>query len=65
MTVALALSATALVVTLALLVATTAGVLARFDGATYPVAIRTAAAAFVAVLTLACTITAALATVIR
>ncbi|MGW4651503.1 hypothetical protein [Kitasatospora sp. NPDC004289] len=50
----------ALVVLFALLAAAAAGVLARFDGATYPAAITRAATTFTAVLALAAAITAAL-----
>ncbi|MGW4982997.1 hypothetical protein [Streptomyces mirabilis] len=65
MTIALVLLSTALVVALAVLAATAAGILARMDGATTPAAIKSAAAVFAAALTLACAITAALAAVIR
>ncbi|MFD5633594.1 hypothetical protein ACFWJM_05540 [Streptomyces sp. NPDC127077] len=63
MTVALILLSSALVMTLALLAATAAGILARIDGATYPAAFTRAATAFATTLTLASAITAALATV--
>ncbi|WP_329174926.1 hypothetical protein OG754_19200 [Streptomyces decoyicus] len=54
----------ALVVVLALLAAAAAGKLARLDGATYPTAISRAAITFAAVLTLAATLTGALAAVL-
>ncbi len=59
--VSIVLLTAALVVVLALLAATAIGKLARLGGTTYPVAIARAAAAFTAVLTLAATLTAALA----
>ncbi|PRH76758.1 hypothetical protein C6N75_23900 [Streptomyces solincola] len=52
----------ALVLLVALLAAAGAGQLARMDGASYPTAIRRAAAAFAAVLTLAALATGTLAT---
>ncbi|WP_019712051.1 hypothetical protein [Streptomyces xinghaiensis] len=58
---ALILLTAAVVMILALLAAAGAGKLARLDGATYPAALTRAAAAFIAVLTLAATCTAALA----
>lgn len=54
-----------LLLTLALLAAAAAGILARMDGATYPAAITRAATAFLAVLTLAAAATGALASVLR
>ncbi|GAB2766526.1 hypothetical protein [Streptomyces bullii] len=65
MTIAVVLLSTGLVVALAALAAIAAGILARMDGATLPVATRTAAAVFAAALTLACAITAALASILR
>ncbi|MFE2585220.1 hypothetical protein [Streptomyces sp. NPDC059378] len=59
--IAVVLLTTGLVVVFALLVAATAGVLARLDGATYPRALMRAATAFAAVLTLIAAITGALA----
>jgi len=59
--VAVVLQSTALVLVVALLAAAGAGKLARMDGATYPTALTRAATAFAAVVTLAATITAALA----
>jgi hypothetical protein len=59
--VAVVLLTTALVIVVALLAAAGAGKLARMEGATYPIALTRAAAAFTAVLTLAATVTAALA----
>ncbi|MET9111925.1 hypothetical protein [Streptomyces zhihengii] len=53
----------ALVIVVALLVAASAGKLARMEGATYPTALTRAGAAFAAVLTLAATVAAALAAV--
>lgn len=58
---AVILLATALVVVFALLAATTAGILARLDGATYPTALLRAAATFAAALTLAAAVAGALA----
>ncbi|MFE7100250.1 hypothetical protein [Streptomyces erythrochromogenes] len=52
--------ATVMVVVLALLVAATAGKLARLDGATYPAALTRAATTFAAVLTLAAVLTGVL-----
>ncbi|MFF7982557.1 hypothetical protein ACFZDK_26090 [Streptomyces sp. NPDC007901] len=54
-----------LVVILALLVAAGAGKLARLGGATYPAALRQAATAFAAVLTLAAAVADALAAVLN
>jgi hypothetical protein len=59
--VAVVLLTTALVIVVALLAAVGAGKLARMEGATYPTALTRAAVAFTAVLTLAATVTAALA----
>jgi len=59
--VAVVLLSTALVIVVALLAAAGAGKLARMEGATYPTALTRAAVAFTAVLTLAATVTAALA----
>ncbi|MGW2826414.1 hypothetical protein ACWC24_36335 [Streptomyces sp. NPDC001443] len=61
MSVAVVLLAIGLVVVIALLAAAGAGTLARMDGATYPVALTRAATAFATVITLATTVTAALA----
>lgn len=61
MSVAVALLAAALVVVFALLAAAGAGKVARLDGASYPNAVKQAAAAFTVVLTLAIALTAALA----
>ncbi|HWU06966.1 MAG TPA: hypothetical protein VN520_11375 [Streptomyces sp.] len=58
---AVVLLSTALVIVVALLAAAGAGKLARMEGATYPTALTRAAVAFTAVLTLAATVTAALA----
>lgn len=58
---AVVLLTTALVIVVALLAAAGAGKLARMEGATYPTALTRAAVAFTAVLTLAATVTAALA----
>ncbi|MFF0383515.1 hypothetical protein [Streptomyces sp. NPDC004286] len=58
---AVVLLTTALVIVVALLAAAGTGKLARMEGATYPTALNRAAAAFAAVLTLAATVTAALA----
>jgi hypothetical protein len=58
--VAVVLLTAALVVVFALLAAVGAGKLARLDGASYPSAVRLAAAAFTATLTLASAITAAI-----
>ncbi|MFI6658131.1 hypothetical protein ACIBL8_21710 [Streptomyces sp. NPDC050523] len=60
---AVILLTTALVVMVALLAAVGAAKLARIEGATYPAALRHAAATFAAVLTLAAAVTAALAAV--
>ncbi|MFF5505120.1 hypothetical protein [Streptomyces roseolus] len=62
MTVAVVLLAIALVLVVALFAAAAAGKLARMDGATYPTALTRAATAFVAVITLATGVTAAIAT---
>ncbi|MBM7055460.1 hypothetical protein OG322_27655 [Streptomyces sp. NBC_01260] len=64
MTITLALSI-ALIVALAVLAATAAAVLARVDGATFPIALKAAATVFAATITLACATTAALASVLR
>ncbi|MFD4116913.1 hypothetical protein ACFWSJ_26120 [Streptomyces niveus] len=64
MTIALVLHTTALVIVVALLAAAGTGKLARMDGATYPTALTRAVAAFAAVITLAATTTAALATLL-
>ncbi|MER5381787.1 hypothetical protein ABT040_16110 [Streptomyces sp. NPDC002688] len=56
-------SITTLVVVVALLAAAGAAKLARLDGASYPTALKQAATAFAAVLTLAAAVTAALAAV--
>ncbi|MET9556379.1 MULTISPECIES: hypothetical protein [unclassified Streptomyces] len=61
MTVAVVLQSTAVVIVVALLTAACTGKLARMDGATYPAALTRAATAFAAVITLAATVTAALA----
>ncbi|MFF2949820.1 hypothetical protein ACFVVU_00510 [Kitasatospora sp. NPDC057965] len=61
MTVAVVILATALVFVVALLAAAGVGKLARMDGATYPAALTRAAAAFTTIITLAATVTAALA----
>ncbi|MHA4820003.1 hypothetical protein ACXZ65_37275 [Streptomyces aculeolatus] len=61
MAVAVVLQSTALVLVVALLAGVGAGKLARMDDATYPAALTRAATAFAAVVTLAATITAALA----
>ncbi|GAA4672439.1 hypothetical protein [Streptomyces youssoufiensis] len=58
---AVVLLTTALVIMVALLAAVGAGKLARMEGATCPTALTRAAGAFTAVLTLAATVTAALA----
>ncbi|MFF5846353.1 hypothetical protein ACFY74_33325 [Streptomyces massasporeus] len=58
---AVVLLTTALVIVVALLAAAGTGKLARMEGAPYPTALTRAAAAFTAVLTLAATVTAALA----
>ncbi|MET9459939.1 hypothetical protein ABZY05_33455 [Streptomyces canus] len=63
MPVAVVLLTTALVLVVALLAAVGAGKLARLDGASYPAALKQAAAAFTAVITLAAAVTAALAAV--
>ncbi|MFE5689218.1 hypothetical protein [Streptomyces sp. NPDC056512] len=65
MTITLVALSTALIVTLAVLAATAAAGLARIDGATIPTALKAAAIAFAATLTLACATTAALASVLR
>ncbi|MFJ6070861.1 hypothetical protein ACIQFU_08430 [Streptomyces sp. NPDC093065] len=65
MTVVLVLLATALVFTLAALVATVAAVLTRRDGSTIPAAVGTAAFVFAATVTLACAITTAMTSVLR
>ncbi|MBM9624805.1 hypothetical protein JE024_40515 (plasmid) [Streptomyces zhihengii] len=62
---ALVLLTVAVVVIVALLCAVGAGVLARADGATWPTALARAASAFVAVLALSATVTAALAACLR
>ncbi|WP_037628743.1 hypothetical protein [Streptomyces aureus] len=59
MTVAILLLTTALVVAVALLAATAAGILAHIDGSTIPACLMRAATAFAAVLTLASVIAAA------
>ncbi|MFJ5776082.1 hypothetical protein [Streptomyces sp. NPDC093094] len=59
--IAVVLQSTALVIVVALLAAAAAGKLARLDGATYPAALARAATVFAAVITLAATVTAALA----
>ncbi|MET9125386.1 hypothetical protein [Streptomyces sp. NPDC004528] len=61
MSVAVVLLTAALVVVFALLAAAGAGKVARLDGASYPAAVKQAAAAFMAVLTLAVALAAALA----
>ncbi|WP_323139197.1 hypothetical protein [Streptomyces platensis] len=58
------LLAAVLVIIVALLSAAAAGTLARLDGATYPTALSRAAITFAAVLTLAATLTGALAAVL-
>ncbi|MFF4819965.1 hypothetical protein ACFY2K_35935 [Kitasatospora sp. NPDC001309] len=58
--IAVVLLGLALVVVVALLVATAAGVLARLDGATYPSALTRGAVAFATTLTLAAALTGAL-----
>ncbi|NWF27989.1 hypothetical protein HW130_17240 [Streptomyces sp. PKU-EA00015] len=63
MSVAIVLLTTALTFVVALLAAVGAGKLARLDGAGYPAALKQAAAAFAAVITLAAAVTAALAAV--
>ncbi|MCY1655546.1 hypothetical protein OG337_35295 [[Kitasatospora] papulosa] len=60
MTVAIVLLAGAVVLVVALLSATGAGVLARIDGETWPTACTRAAGTFAAVLALAAAVTAAL-----
>ncbi|MFE0576893.1 hypothetical protein ACFW21_32570 [Streptomyces albogriseolus] len=62
--VSVVLLATALVIVVALLAAAGAGKLARMDGATYPAAFTRAAITFGAVVTLAASVTAALAAVL-
>ncbi|MGW8378449.1 hypothetical protein [Streptomyces sp. ODS28] len=62
---AVVLLSIALVFVVALLAAVGAGKLARLDGATYPAALTRAATAFTAVVTLAATVTAALAALLR
>jgi hypothetical protein len=59
--VAVVLLTTALVIVVALLAAAGAGKLSRMDGATYPAALTRAAITFAAVITLAASVTAALA----
>ncbi|MEU5824860.1 hypothetical protein [Streptomyces sp. NPDC047803] len=59
---AVVLLSVALIAVVALLVGYGAGKLARIDGATVPAALTRAAATFGAVITLAATVTAALAT---
>ncbi|MDX5562728.1 hypothetical protein PYK79_03575 [Streptomyces sp. ID05-04B] len=61
LTFAVALLTTALVLVVALLAAVGTGKLARMDSATYPAALARAATAFASVITLAATVTAALA----
>ncbi|MFD8043078.1 hypothetical protein ACFV5E_06585 [Streptomyces chartreusis] len=61
MAVAFVLQTTALVIVVALLAAAGAGKLARLDGATYPTALTRAGVTFAAVITVAATVTAALA----
>ncbi|MGW9454314.1 hypothetical protein [Streptomyces sp. NPDC055632] len=61
MTVAVVLLTAALVTVLAFLAGVAAGKLARMDNASYPTALTRAAATFVAVITLACAVTGALA----
>lgn len=61
MTVAVVLLTTALVLVVALLASAGVSKLARMDGATYPAALTRAATAFTTVITLAATVTAALA----
>ncbi|MET9411587.1 hypothetical protein ABZX90_38480 [Streptomyces sp. NPDC002935] len=65
MTVAIILLTTALVVAVALLAATAAGILARIDGATIPAVLVRAARVFAGVLTLACAVIATMAAAIR
>ncbi|MEV6840948.1 hypothetical protein AB0N17_41835 [Streptomyces sp. NPDC051133] len=62
--VATVLLTTALVVLVALAAAAGAGKLARMDGATYPTALMRAATTFAAVLTLAATLSGAIAQVL-
>lgn len=64
MAIAVILQTTALVLIVGLLAAAGAGKLARMDGASYPTALTSAAMAFTAVITLAATVTAALAAVL-
>ncbi|MER7739364.1 hypothetical protein ABTX34_13720 [Streptomyces sp. NPDC096538] len=61
MAVAVVLLTIALVIVVGLLAAAGAGKLARMDGATYPAAFTRAAITFAAVITLAASVTAALA----
>ncbi|MEU6120215.1 hypothetical protein ABZ840_37445 [Streptomyces sp. NPDC047117] len=61
MSVAVVTLTAALITVFALLAAAGAGKLARLDGASYPAALKQAATAFTATLTLAAAITAALA----
>ncbi|MFF0201233.1 hypothetical protein [Streptomyces sp. NPDC005017] len=65
MAVAVALLSAALVIVVALLAAVGAGKLARLDSATYPAALNRAATVFAAVVTLAATVTAALAALLN
>ena len=62
--VALVLLAVAVVVIAALIAAAAAGKLARLNGAAYPAALMRAAAVFAGVVTLAATVTSALAGVL-
>ncbi|KQX37176.1 hypothetical protein ASD97_09000 [Streptomyces sp. Root63] len=64
MSVAVVLLTAALAVVFALLAAAGAGKLARLDGASYPTAVKQAASAFVAVVTLTTALTAAFAAVL-
>ncbi|MER6126799.1 hypothetical protein ABT173_30190 [Streptomyces sp. NPDC001795] len=61
---ALVLLAAAVVILISLFAAAGAGKLARLDGATYPAALMRAATVFAAVLTLAATLTTALAQIL-
>ncbi|WP_413753392.1 hypothetical protein NRF20_26425 [Streptomyces sp. R-74717] len=63
MSVAVVLLTAALAVVFALIAAAGAGKLARLDGASYPTAVKQAAGAFAAVVTLAAALTAAFAAV--
>ncbi|MFE4817823.1 hypothetical protein ACFRFU_15640 [Streptomyces sp. NPDC056704] len=65
MSVAVVLLTTALVVVFALLAAAGAGKLARLDGASYPTALKQAAATFTAVITLAAAVIASLTAVCK